>query len=104
MSGKQQQQPIEAKDIKDFWAQAQPTREALRRQVEKQDQQAELEAYAAEHQLVLYRGKAIKPEEYPCSCVYESPSLCQEEKNERQGKGYKDGVCQCRCHTYYEPC
>jgi len=97
-------QPQQIETVKGFWEQAAPVQEAVRKQVEKQDEQAELEAYAAEHQLVLYRGKAIKPEEYPCACVYESPQLCQEEKNARQGKGYKNGMCRCRCHSHYEPC
>lgn len=73
--------------------------------------QADLEAYADEHQLIIHNGKLIKPEDYPCLCQLEGPHWCFEDpmwKNtdiearkwtpeEKEAK-----ECHCPCHQYWE--
>lgn len=84
--------------VTSYWTQ--PTKE--QNKIKKTLAKAELEAYAEEHELVLYRGKAIKPEDYPCKCELCDASKCWEDKHPN-ARDYQQGACKCRCHTYYEP-
>lgn len=92
-----------ATEIKTYWQAAPREQGKIRRQVERAEERAALEAYAAENRLIIYKGKAIKPEDYPCKCELENPSDCQEQKQMDAGREYKNGQCRCRCHQYYEP-
>jgi hypothetical protein len=54
---------------------------------------------------ILYRGKLIDPEDYPCQCTLMEPNQCWEDKhsNAHGWQKNKYGFCKCRCHTNYEP-
>jgi hypothetical protein len=88
--------------IKSFWTLEPKKREATRKLADRIEQQAQLEQYAEENNLLICRGKAYTWEEYPCSCELGDPSRCQAEKNERRGLGHEKAVCKCRCHLLYE--
>jgi hypothetical protein len=97
-------------NIANYWKTTPQAREDIKQQVE----QADLESYAEEHGLVIYQGKAIKPEHYPCDCEKENPYHCFEENKDLPDsdwsksaidaflKAQEDGMCPCPCHSTWQ--
>lgn len=85
--------------VRDFWLRSPKEQKALVKQASK----LELEAYAEEHELLLYRGKLVKPDDYPCKCELCNAYQCWSDKHP-DAPDYMDGhyYCKCKCHTYYE--
>lgn len=71
--------------------------------------QADLEQYAADNFLILYKGKLYDdPAKVPCMCDMEAPDHCFTDTIWPRGHKWtaeekKDKCCYCPCHTYYEP-
>lgn len=87
-------------DVRQYW-QSSPKRQIRTLQILNKQ---ELEAYADENELVIYRGKAVRPEDYPCKCLMESPYDCYQEKHRAHTFTESlDKMCKCRCHTYWMP-
>lgn len=93
---------IQPEDIKSFWQLAPKTREATRKLADRIEKHYQLEQYADEHDMLVYRGKCYTWEDYPCSCEFGDPEECQQEKNERRGLGHVSAQCKCRCHLLYD--
>ncbi len=83
--------------LKDYWVVTSSQQQELRQLV----YGLELEEYARQHQLIVYRGKVIKPEDYPCGCELQDPLQCQLDPDLQMG--VNDKTCVCLCHMYFEP-
>ncbi len=73
-----------------------------------EERNAELEREAAESQMLVYKGKLIKPEDYPCTCELADPSHCfQDGKKDADYQWSEEEraseQCHCPCHRYHEP-
>jgi len=94
-------------NIKNYWSLAPSVQQSTLETVK----QADLEAYAEEHRLLVHRGKLVKPEDYPCECEMESPSHCFQEINgwetnpthDWTNEEQDDKQCHCPCHSYWIP-
>lgn len=61
--------------------------------------QENLEAIARANKLIVYHGKLVHPQDYPCKCLDLSPYECGAERFPH--KPYAERVCKCRCHAYW---
>lgn len=82
-------------ELQQYWNLEPVRREGERRAARR----AELEEQAEERRMLIHEGKLIKPEEYPCTCEWQSPSDCYAARK----PGMPHGLCRCPCHTYCEP-
>ena len=84
--------------VRDYWQLTPKEQKAFLKALNKQ----ELAAYAEEHELLFYRGKLVKPEDYPCGCELWNAGQCWEEKHPN-APDWMEGqfACTCKCHTYY---
>lgn len=67
----------------------------------------ELQALADEKHMLVYNGKLIEPEDYPCDCELEEAQSCYEQRKDDADVKWteqeiKDKYCWCPCHTWSE--
>jgi hypothetical protein len=86
-------------DFKDYWVVLAGVQQELRQFAQEQ----ELQVYAEKHNLIVYKGKTIRPEDYPCECELQDPEQCQRYKDKQMKYGVNDKTCICECHRYFEP-
>lgn len=93
--------------IKDYWLLPPAKQQKRLNAINKIQQQADLEREACEKQLIIYKGKLVTAEDYPCTCELACPSQCYEEREGLDKKWSRQEIkaeqCFCPCHTWYEP-
>lgn len=87
--------------MRDYWLLGYGQREVARLQAQK----SALEQEAEERGMLIHEGKLIQPEDYPCECKLQSPYHCYEEQHGVRAENAGDDlpVCECPCHSYWQP-
>jgi len=94
-------------EIKNYWQFPPAKQKKQLTKINKIEAEKALEAEACEKQLIIYKGKLVSAEDYPCMCELACPSQCYEEREGMDKKWSrrekKAEQCFCPCHTWYEP-